>query len=115
MIGPLNPQERKVLLFICFILGLGIFFGYYKKTTGCNTCLIDVYSSRRSGAFDINLVTRDELLSVPGIGPKAADDVLARRAVLGGFSSMNQLEDVKGLDPAGIKILKAYTYIKNNQ
>lgn len=115
MMAPLNLQERKVLLFICFILCLGIFFGYYKKSTGCNTCLIDVYSGKQTNTFDINCVTRDELLSIPGVGSKAADDVLARRAVSGGFRSMNELEDVKGLNAAAVKILKTYTYIKNNQ
>ena len=48
---------------------------------------------------DLNTAGRDELLSLTGIGPVKADAILAYRKQNGGFSSVEQLLDVKGIGP----------------
>jgi len=115
MIGSINSQERKALLFIVFIIVLGIFLSHFKRSsTGCNICLIDIYSKKESKTFDINSATREQFASIPGIGPKASDDILAYRAVYGPFKDADSIS-IKGLSDAQLKILKAYTYIKKDK
>lgn len=55
---------------------------------------------------DINEATEDELDEVYGIGPVYAKKILRRRAQLGGFVSMEQMEDFKEFSPEAIAGLK---------
>ncbi len=49
------------------------------------------------GKLDINLATRAELLALPGIGEKRADDILAYRDKNGPFSRMEDIQKVSGI------------------
>ncbi len=112
MICFLNSQERKVLLFVSFVLCLGFVFSFLKKPSNCNFCLIDIYSNKARETLNINSAKREDLLKIPGIGSKAADDILAYRSLVGGFKDKDEFDDVKGLSGAAVKILKAYTFVK---
>ena len=46
---------------------------------------------------DINQATADELIAVYGIGPALSERILKQREILGGFVSMDQMEDVWGI------------------
>ncbi|RVU89626.1 helix-hairpin-helix domain-containing protein [Flavobacterium columnare] len=48
---------------------------------------------------DINLATKEDLMKVYGIGDVISDRILKNRETLGGFVSMEQLQDVWGLSP----------------
>ncbi|MFK7114573.1 helix-hairpin-helix domain-containing protein [Flavobacterium oreochromis] len=48
---------------------------------------------------DINLATKEDLMKVYGIGEIISDRILKKRETLGGFVSMEQLQDVWGLSP----------------
>lgn len=50
---------------------------------------------------DINTATQEELMAVYGIGPGYSKRILAMREQLGGFVSMQQMQDVYGL-PANV-------------
>lgn len=47
--------------------------------------------------IDINDADMDELCSLPGIGETLALRILEYRSKIGGFSSMEQLLDIKGI------------------
>ncbi len=57
------------------------------------------------GGFDLNTVTREELLTVPTIGPALADRILARRNEVGSFSSLDDLQAI-GITPAVVGRLR---------
>lgn len=109
---PLTPQEKKVFLFISFVLLLGLSLSYFKKTTGCNVCLIDIYGKKTLSPVELNTATRGQLLKIRAIGPKTADDILALRARMGGFKSIEELKAVKGLSEEKIANLREFLYIK---
>ena len=109
---PLTPQEKKVLLFISFVLLLGLSLSYFKKTTGCNVCLIDIYGKKTLSPVDINIATREALLKIPGLGPKTADDILALRSRTGGFKRIEELKGIEGLSDEKIVKLREFLYIK---
>ena len=52
------------------------------------------------GPIDINLATEDELDELPGVGPSIAAAIVAYRTVNGGFSSVEELLDVRGIGEA---------------
>ncbi len=47
--------------------------------------------------LDLNAATASELEMLPGIGPVLAERILAYRAEIGGFVSVEQLREVKGI------------------
>lgn len=55
--------------------------------------------------LDINLATKEDLIKVYGIGPALSDRILKMKDLLGGFVSMEQMNDVWGLSPEVIENL----------
>lgn len=47
--------------------------------------------------LDLNTATAAQLETLPGIGPVLAGRILAYRAEIGGFSSVEQLQEVRGI------------------
>ncbi len=61
----------------------------------------------------INLNSADEtqLESIPGVGPVTAAAILAFRARIGSFTSVDQLLEVSGIGPATLESLRPYVSI----
>jgi competence protein ComEA len=59
-------------------------------------------------AVSINSATAQELESLPGIGPALAGRIIALRAQRGGFRSIEELDDVKGIGPATLAKFRGY-------
>jgi competence ComEA-like helix-hairpin-helix protein len=109
----LTLQERKVILFLSFLFILGLGLSVLKKTTGCNFCLIDIYSHKTATeALDINLATRQELVALPDIGEKTADAIIAARVKQGGFKDMSELKNIKGITDVKLKRLEKYLFVR---
>lgn len=53
-----------------------------------------------TGLININTATAEELDELPGIGPSKAKAIVDHRLKIGGFSTLEQLMDVKGIGPA---------------
>lgn len=58
--------------------------------------------------YDLNKVTRDELISIKGIGEVLADRIINYREYLGGFYTLEQLAEVYGIDSLRFNYLKKY-------
>ena len=50
-------------------------------------------------SLDLNQATAHDLTLVSGIGPKLSHKILSYRQEIGGFTSMSELERVKGIGP----------------
>jgi len=57
--------------------------------------------------IDINLASQEDLIKVYGIGPGLSERILKQKEALGGFISMEQMNDVWGLSPEVIEKLNA--------
>ena len=62
-------------------------------------------------SFDINTADTAQLKEIRGIGDKLSLRIVKYRDVLGGFTSLEQLREVYGLDSAVINRLQSQTYI----
>lgn len=58
------------------------------------------------GLININLASETELQALPGIGPALASRIVEHRELNGTFTSIEQLQDVKGIGPASFQKLK---------
>lgn len=56
----------------------------------------------------INTATKEELLTLPGIGPAYAERILELRSIKGLFSSIDELLLVKGIGPSRLERLKPF-------
>jgi competence protein ComEA len=61
----------------------------------------------RNAKSDLNRADRDELVSVPGIGPAVAESILKQRGDRGGFKSLDELSDVTGIGAQTVQNLRA--------
>ena len=57
---------------------------------------------------NVNTATVDELTALPGIGEKRAQAILDMRKQKGGFKSVDELTEVKGIGPANLEKLRPY-------
>lgn len=55
--------------------------------------------------MDINKATQEDLIKVYGIGPGLSERILKQKEILGGFVSMEQMNDIWGLSPEVIEKL----------
>lgn len=60
------------------------------------------------GVVNVNTASSEELQLLPGIGAARADAVIALRRQRGGFKSVDELKDVKGIGDAGLARLRPY-------
>ena len=112
MIRSLSSQERKVLLFLLVLFALGVALSFFKRSSGTSCCLLNFISERRGiETLDLNRASRQELIALPEIGEKTADDILQYRASHGRFTTLDELKNIKGISDAKWQRLKEYLYI----
>ena len=63
-------------------------------------------TSTPSGVVNVNTATAGELMALPGIGEARARAILEMREARGGFESIEELEDVKGIGPRALDRLR---------
>jgi competence protein ComEA len=64
------------------------------------------------GVVNVNTASADELQLLPGIGAARADALVALRKQRGGFKSVEELKDVKGIGDAGLVKLRPFVRLE---
>lgn len=65
-------------------------------------------SNLLSKKYDLNTCSKEELVSVPGIGEKTAEKIIAYREKKGGFKSVEELLEVSGIGEKKLESMKDY-------
>jgi len=65
-------------------------------------------AQEKPGVVNLNTATLEELVSVPGIGEKRAQDILDARKARGGFKNVDELLELRGIGPANLEKLRPY-------
>ena len=62
--------------------------------------------------LDLNQATKEELESLPGIGPGKAEDILTYRETFGPFTSLDELLEVEGIGQKTLDSLREFLIIE---
>ena len=60
--------------------------------------------------LNLNTATKDDLITLPGIGPALADQIIAYREERGGFYTIYELETISGIGDKKIDQIKDLIY-----
>lgn len=63
-------------------------------------------STAQNGLVNINTASESELQNITGIGPKKAQDIIEYREEHGGFKSIDELKEIKGIGDKTFEKLK---------
>lgn len=66
----------------------------------------------KANPIDLNKATQAQLEVLPGVGPKMAERILAYRTENGGFKSVDQLDEVKGIGEKRMATLKPLVKVR---
>ena len=64
--------------------------------------------SALEGTVNVNTATIEQLQLLPGIGQARAEQIVSMRKQRGGFKSVDELTDVKGIGDATLKELRGH-------
>ena len=65
------------------------------------------YAKKVTTILDINQASKEDLMKVYGIGEGLSDRILKQKEILGGFVSMEQMQDIWGLSPEVVEKLNS--------
>ena len=95
----LREPKRVRALASALVLALGLW------VAGCA-------SADLLGVVNVNTASSEELQLLPGIGESRAQAIVAARKKNGGFQSVDQLTQVKGIGPAALERLRPHLAVK---
>ena len=112
----LTENEQKILLFILFFAFLGLILKYTGLIAGNDSTAPDSLNFEKDYEikYDLNTVTKEELITIPGIGEKKAKDILEFRNIQG-FRSKRDLMNIKGIGEKSFVKIEKYFYNLANE
>jgi competence ComEA-like helix-hairpin-helix protein len=105
-----TQEERRVILFLASValLGLGINF-LAKRYAAVKTA---VCLNENIGKVNINKADQDALMIVPGIGRKLAERIIEYRHQNSTFTSVEELQNIKGFKGYRFEKIKGMLYVE---
>ncbi len=71
-------------------------------------------ADERPAVVNLNTATAGELEALPGIGAKKAEAIVEARKSRGGFKSVDEIVDVRGIGPAQLEKLRPHLRVSND-
>jgi competence ComEA-like helix-hairpin-helix protein len=113
--GVFTREERAVVLFLVLSLSVGTTILSVRKVAPSVVPAFDGAGRSRADTevtaepcwpVDINTAGPDDLVRLPGIGPARAAAIVSLRSERGGFRSVEELLDVRGIGPVTLEGLR---------
>lgn len=64
--------------------------------------------AQETSKVNLNTATKEELMTLPGIGESRADDIIAYRQTSGGFSSIEDIQNISGIKEKAFAKIRDY-------
>lgn len=65
--------------------------------------------------IDLNKASKEELMLLPGVGPRTAERIMEKRLELGGFSSIDELTSVRTIGKVRLEKVRKYAVVSPPQ
>ncbi len=100
----LTSFEKSILVFlvISLVLGLSLKLAHVRHRE----------SVKKRARVNINEAGIDELLEIPGVGPRTAKNIVEYRKEHGKFRSIEEIRHVKGIGESKFKRIKDYITVQ---
>ena len=105
-----TQEEKKVVLFLVMLALLGVGANFVVKQFGAGkniSCF-----SEDLGRVNLNSADKRLLMKVAGIGEKTAQRIIDYRDQCAGFSAIEELKGVKGINESKFAKIKEYLVVK---
>ncbi|MCU0652571.1 MAG: helix-hairpin-helix domain-containing protein [Candidatus Omnitrophica bacterium] len=99
----LTRQERQVILFLLSVALFGTGVKLFSRMLPAKACVFEDITKINLNSADKNL-----LMAVPGIQDKIAQRIIEFRQEHSGFSSIEELRQIKGITNARLEKIKNY-------
>ena len=109
----LTLQEKRVLLFLIFLVVIGLGIDYFNKIHSSFTFLEDFIQIKEEEIkFNLNQIDKETLVRLPGIGEKLAQRIIDYRQKYGSFRYIEELKKIRGIKSSIYEKIKDYLYVK---
>jgi competence protein ComEA len=110
----LTLQERRVLIFLLFLVVMGLGIDYLRKTNSSLKIYLEDFINigEEENKFDLNQIDKETLIRLPGIGEKIAKRIIEYRQKYGSFRDLKDLKKIKGIRSSTYEKLKDFLYVK---
>lgn len=106
----LTRGERQVILFLATVALIGTAISFLVKIH--SPIKTSVYFNQNIGKIDLNKADKEALITAPGIGEKLAQRIIEYRKQKGGFVSLEDLKNVKGITNYRYERLKESFFVQ---
>ncbi|MDP8203632.1 MAG: helix-hairpin-helix domain-containing protein [Candidatus Tenebribacter mawsonii] len=105
----LTSNEQRLLLFIVFFAFAGLVMKYTGLTANEEDNSADSLNFQQDFQikYDLQNITKEELITIPGIGEKKAEDILRYKEEKG-FQSKSELMNIKGIGEKTYEKIEKY-------
>ncbi|MCR4316180.1 MAG: helix-hairpin-helix domain-containing protein [Planctomycetes bacterium] len=115
--GRALPQFSKTETVIVAIMLIAVLLALGYRVANAKGWFHDVASVEIAALpeepkLDINKATLRELMLLPGIGPKTAEDIIRFREERGPFESVDSLDGVRGVGAATVNSIRRWVFVE---
>ncbi len=101
-----NRARTLAAMALCLVAFVGIRAWLWKPSEDQEVVDIAPFS------FDLNRATSTELDLIPGVGGKMAADIISLREELGGFKSVEDLKQIRGIKQSKLAAIAPYVFVE---
>lgn len=111
-------RAKAIAIFACVAAAFAfiVFSTFVKNEDSSDNGIVTKTTSQSSSApWELNQVTKEQLMEIDGIGEVTAGRIIDYRSKIGGFTKFEQLLEVEGIGEKTLENMKDFLYLENQE